>query len=609
MNKLLKQPLNLLFLLLLLACNGKNNISSLLSEAERCMSEQPDSALLLLNSVQHPEDLSRKNQALWCLLYTQAQDKNYVEHTSDSLINIAVDYFSKKKDQHRKAQAYYCQGRVLSDLNVSDEALEAYLSALDAVRQTSDYELKARICNHLGGLYWRNRDDEKSLFYYKEAWWAYETSGSPLGVVNTMRSIGVCMHSLGRLDSAFIYFDKALQWARQEEVISQIAYLYSSLGNLYEEQGKYQEALAYIKESLKYLEKENSLSSQYYSIAKLFQNMQQPDSATYYAEKALTGTELYVKCSVNRLLYELSFANRNYEKAYIYNETYLSLRDSIENIYQPQQLTKIESLYNKERLINKQNKEKERLYRRNVFLSAIICVISILGLFFYNEERKKRKEQQLKLKKYQEQLDNVFSELEKKALLFKEKEASLNEYHRLKQQNEKEIADYKEKICQLENNVFEQQKYQNELNDKLEAGNRLLKQINTLAKEQQMLLNEKNALHQHWINLLTQKNPYLYQLMRKPHLHPFSEKDWNEFDENFERVVPGFIDYLDHKYSMDCRQLQICCLLKLGMKNSKISEIYDLKPDTITSLKAEIKKAYFADKGKSSLDNILKNLY
>ena len=111
MIKLLKQLLSLLFFLLLAACNEKNEITSLLSEAESYMPVKPDSALCLLDSIKHPERLSRKEQALWCFLYTAAQEKKQIKHTSDSLIQIAVRYYEKTDWVERKMQAYYYCGR------------------------------------------------------------------------------------------------------------------------------------------------------------------------------------------------------------------------------------------------------------------------------------------------------------------------------------------------------------------------------------------------------------------------------------------------------------------------------------------------------------------
>ena len=60
------------------------------------MGSRPDSSLILLESIPSPEKLSEEDYATWCLLMTQARDKNYVEHTSDSVIGVAVRYFEKQ---------------------------------------------------------------------------------------------------------------------------------------------------------------------------------------------------------------------------------------------------------------------------------------------------------------------------------------------------------------------------------------------------------------------------------------------------------------------------------------------------------------------------------
>ena len=92
-------------------------------------------------SQQHP--ILEQAEKVMSLLITEARDKNYIEHTSDSLINVAIQYFEKKKDINRLSEAYYCQGRILSELSASEEALTAYLKAKELVRETSDRDLEA----------------------------------------------------------------------------------------------------------------------------------------------------------------------------------------------------------------------------------------------------------------------------------------------------------------------------------------------------------------------------------------------------------------------------------------------------------------------------------
>ena len=247
-----------LLLLLLIGCQ-RESIAPLLNEAETMMTCCADSSLKLLESVKHPEQLTKKEYATWCLFVTQARDKNYVEHTSDSIIDIAVRYFAKRKDPHRKAQAYYCKGRVLSDLDIFEEALNAYLQAKEAAKETSDYGLQARICNHLGTLYRKHSDKLKSLESYKEAYQAYQQSKDTVGLVNVLHNIGDAWLRLENSDSALFYLKPALDLVELGKVEWQKPYVLSSLATLYEEKGEYEIALLFNKESLVYYSQGASL--------------------------------------------------------------------------------------------------------------------------------------------------------------------------------------------------------------------------------------------------------------------------------------------------------------------------------------------------------------
>ena len=68
----------------------------LFDKVERYMDVYPDSALLLLEQIPHPEKLRGKQRADYALLLTQAQYRSNIVTTSDSLINIAVGYYQDK---------------------------------------------------------------------------------------------------------------------------------------------------------------------------------------------------------------------------------------------------------------------------------------------------------------------------------------------------------------------------------------------------------------------------------------------------------------------------------------------------------------------------------
>ena len=100
----MKNTLYLLIAILLLTmgCNRPtpNTLCNELLQAEELMYPAPDSALHILQSMTPPAD--ELNRATWALLLTQAKYKCFVDQ-SDSLVNVAYDYFIKGDDAQKKA--------------------------------------------------------------------------------------------------------------------------------------------------------------------------------------------------------------------------------------------------------------------------------------------------------------------------------------------------------------------------------------------------------------------------------------------------------------------------------------------------------------------------
>ncbi|RGZ74749.1 tetratricopeptide repeat protein [Parabacteroides merdae] len=485
----------ILAFIIFFSCHQANQQHPILEQAEKVMSEHPDSALFLLEQVTALEKMPERDYATWCLLITEARDKNYIEHTSDSLINVAIQYFEKKKDINRLAEAYYCQGRVLSELSVSEEALTAYLKAKELVRETSDRDLEARINNHLGTLYWENGRTEKSLSCYKEAYRNYEMEQNKIGMTNTLRNIGKSMHGLEKLDSAYFYLSKAIQLAEQGQIDSQMTHLLSSIGSVCAEKGEYEKALTYNKASLSYPMRKNMLCARYFAIGRLYQNLQKTDSALLYAEKALMGTDLYIECSANRLLYTIYVKEQDYKKACTYNERYLLLRDSIEQVYRPQKLAKVEALYNKERLVGKQKQQMhEARSRQDFLLICFLCACLAIGIVYVimfqtiSKHKLKNKEIQKLLQKNENLLLSDKQEMEKKDIALQTIQKQLEE-------NQLLIDSLTEKIQTLENdNLSQLEIYKQQQEEANIEQSKLLKEKETILKQKEELISNKDIL-------------------------------------------------------------------------------------------------------------------
>ena len=78
-----------------------------LDEIEARLETQPDSAFVALDSLDRSLLGTKELRARHALLYTIALEKVGMEITSDSIINIAVDYYSSSGDEEMKEKALY----------------------------------------------------------------------------------------------------------------------------------------------------------------------------------------------------------------------------------------------------------------------------------------------------------------------------------------------------------------------------------------------------------------------------------------------------------------------------------------------------------------------
>lgn len=101
----------------------------------------PDSSYRILNAIPFPDKLSVEEQACYALLMTQAMYRCGHKISSDSLINIAVQYYSSQGNADDKASALLYKGYILEDLGQDNEALYAYKQAEEAVKTVKDLRI------------------------------------------------------------------------------------------------------------------------------------------------------------------------------------------------------------------------------------------------------------------------------------------------------------------------------------------------------------------------------------------------------------------------------------------------------------------------------------
>ena len=189
-----------------------------LHRAETLMNEYPDSALAVLNTLS-PDAMGKEStRALYALLYTQAQDKNYIDVTNDSLITLATDYYRQTDDVRRKFLSFYYRGRVLVNAGNYLDATTCYMEAEQLADEVGDDYLSGLLYAEMGRIYRLYYDYPKSLEAYQKAADCYERAGKIRHRNYMWYNQSTVYRNMNRYDESGQLLRMVLLLAKKEEV-------------------------------------------------------------------------------------------------------------------------------------------------------------------------------------------------------------------------------------------------------------------------------------------------------------------------------------------------------------------------------------------------------
>lgn len=170
MKLLPKYPLLFIVLLVLSILTGcSSEPDPRLERIDRLSQKDPGLARAALDSIDR-ETLAAPDRHFHELLDIKIDDKNYVRHTSDSLILDVLDYYSSHKGSPRYPEALYYAGRVYSDKGDSRTALKYYHAVMDLVRDNdSDISLRILTLSQAAWLLSKIRLYDEAIPYLEEA--------------------------------------------------------------------------------------------------------------------------------------------------------------------------------------------------------------------------------------------------------------------------------------------------------------------------------------------------------------------------------------------------------------------------------------------------------
>lgn len=169
-------------------CGRNQTVDESLDRAESCMSASPDSALAILESIDSLHFDSRSQNARYALLKSIALDKNYIDRTDDSLVNIAVSYYRHRRNAPYKFKSYYYQARIYQNAGLMDKAMESLFCAEHIRSNKVSAEDLARLYFAKAQIYFSRFDLSGELDELREAAKYSEISGNDNNYVSATLS-------------------------------------------------------------------------------------------------------------------------------------------------------------------------------------------------------------------------------------------------------------------------------------------------------------------------------------------------------------------------------------------------------------------------------------
>ncbi|MCE4564667.1 tetratricopeptide repeat protein [Maribellus sp. CM-23] len=528
----------------------KEQIGYIFERAAIAIEQYPDSSLILLEEIPNPQSLKKSLYYQYYLLQIQAKYKNSKDITADSLIFTVRDYYKNKKKTEETALATFYCGRVYQEQKKYEEALQEFLETEQQLKQSKNINLKGLCQDAIGNLYYKQHLNNEAIVRFKKASEYFHLAQNHKNQVISMKFIGNSLLISGKIDSAFIYYNKGLSMADKYGIESQQIAIRQGLGVAYREIGRYEQAIYFFSQALTFSTDSLNNAKLTSNLARVYELQNKNDSAIYYLQKALTYLpgehQNYLTANIYATWSAIEEKDKNYvealDKYKLYNKHLAQIISDNKN----DAILEVEKKYNFQ-LIENNNKqlllERQRLL---LFFLMLLLLASLLIIWLYRRAVTR----------------------------------------------EQELREAEHKILQMHEMVSKYDERENSYKNVLIRHLDILKKTALLEK---YLKEDERKKGEH---LLLKFNEVVYG--RK-------EMDWDLLFVTLNNAGNGIFEQLREQTSqLDESEFRICCLIYADFNNTEIALVLNYRLNTV-----EIKKGIIRRKlgiqSRGNIRNFLNN--
>lgn len=557
-----------MLVLVALSCRDDGSQEALLRTADSLLESHPDSALALLRRDSSQFSRSGKSVRMWYVLSrTEAEDKCYVTHVSDSAIRAAAEYYDASGSARRRVRAHYLLGRVYCDMHLSGHALVSFDKAL-AVEGSDDPVIsryKALAATWAGDIYEEKKLDRDALHYNLLSYGYARKADAPSIALYSLRDIGRSYFRLKQSERAISYYRQAADRAKALHNADLYNMVMEELAAVYLEIGRLTEAYQALQTPFLGTE-DQDISTHYFIWANYFKRIGRLDSALANNRRGMSYCDIPIKKSASLEHARMLAMLGRRADAIGYYEKYAAYTDSVDSINRRETSDLLAQVERNLDIEHQNTVLAESRARLTVLLSVAVFVVAVTVFFlvrYYVNMRRRVRRQQARIGDY----------------LRRHRESE-----ELRRRNEARIAELESELSSS--------------NERLTSVRRSL-----MRTEAAMLAgqNEQMRFRERHRELLVAdlSETEVYRLYHDGVSVP-SPSDYHRLEEALNRAYDNFTVRLRDLYpAVTENELWICCMVKAGLSPKEICRISAYQFNSLSMAKTRLYARIFHKKGGS----------
>lgn len=354
--------------------------------------------------------------------------------------NLAINLARKAKSLQQETVALDVLQYAQWEHGNLAQALNLQFRQLQLSKELNLVGVEGEALNSIGNTYLDMGDSRTAMNYYRQSLVIFSRKKVPYWQLNELSNIGNTFEKLNRPDSALIY--ERYVYRSKDFPTDLIPELMYRMGNANVKLGRYKEAISCYKKGQAYASNGkliNDVATINYQMAKLDFTLNMPDSAKYYAYRALNVaksislSDIILKSS--QLLVDIFDKQGKIDSAYRYQQISTHYNNIL---FGPEKFNRIQQILSDEQqrqqnLLQEQEQQKNRYQLIGGILLVAFVLIVVLLIWRNNlSQRKKNRvldEQKDQLTQQRDELRTTLAELKttQTQLIQSEKMASLGE--------------------------------------------------------------------------------------------------------------------------------------------------------------------------------------